>query len=71
MLSSSPNYHWRKNMERRTFLARAMAGAASTMVKPLAWGKEPRQQAVTRYPDPAIEILDERFTQYTRGAQMP
>jgi len=48
-------------MERRSFLTRAMAGAATAMAAPLAWTKGPSDQAVVRYPDAAIETLDSRF----------
>jgi gluconolactonase len=48
-------------MERRSFLTRAMAGAATAMAAPLAWSRGHSDQAVVRYPDAAIEPLDSRF----------
>lgn len=54
-------------MERRSFLARSMAGAVTAMVVPPAWSREQKTPPVVRYPDPAVEILDSRFEKYRQG----
>ena len=54
-------------MERRSFLARAMAGTVTAMAAPLAWSREHSGQPVVRYPDPAVETLDSRFEKYRQG----
>ena len=54
-------------MERRSFLTQAMAGAATAMAAPLVWSEGHSDQAVVRYPDAAIEILDARFEKYRQN----
>jgi gluconolactonase len=52
-------------MQRRRFIGLGV-GAAATALTSKAWGRDETTQpkAPTPYPDPAIEILDRRFTQY-------
>jgi len=51
-------------MDRRSFLAKSMAGAFTATVVPTAWSVEDRTWPLVRYPDPAVEILDARFEKY-------
>jgi gluconolactonase len=51
-------------MQRRTFITRSAAAVTTAVAAPWAWSRMNDQQAVVRYPDPAIETLDPRFDRY-------
>jgi len=51
-------------MQRRTFLTRTAAAVTTAVAAPWVSGRENGQQAVVRYPDPAIETVDARFDKY-------
>jgi gluconolactonase len=54
-------------MQRRTFL-NVTAGAASALAcSPLALGEEQERKTPVVYPDPAVEVIDPRFTKYQVG----
>jgi gluconolactonase len=54
-------------MRRRTFLATATAAGASWAVSSLGAAKDWSIPSVTKYPDPAIEVLHPSFAKYRQG----
>ena len=58
-----------KQLLRRTFLRGLGVGAALPLLTPLtAFADIPSKKGpITRYPDPAVEVIDPRFAQYKIG----
>ena len=61
-----------KQFSRRTFLSGLGVGAAlpwlETVGSLVAWADTPIDgKAITRYPDPAVEVIDQRFAKYKIG----
>jgi gluconolactonase len=54
-------------MQRRAFLTIATSAAAATALEPSSLADTPQSKTVVRYPDPAIEVLDQRFAKYVVG----
>ena len=54
-------------MQRRTFFATAAAAGASLAVNPLGAAKDWSLPKITKYPDPAIEILHPSFAKYRQS----
>lgn len=54
-------------MQRRTFMSAAAATAGSLAAEALAFGRDWKDSASVRYPDPAVEVLDPRFAKYRVG----
>ena len=53
-------------MQRRTFINVTVTAATALAFNPLAFGEEQEQgrKSLAVYPDPAIEVIDPRFTKY-------
>jgi len=51
-------------MQRRTFLNVATTATAAMALDPLVFAGSPETKAPVHYPDPAVEIVDPRFSKY-------
>ncbi len=54
-------------MERRTFMTMAAATGASLAANPLGAAKDWSLPQLTKYPDPAVEVLHPSFAKYKQG----
>jgi gluconolactonase len=54
-------------MQRRTFMTMAAASGASLAVNPLGFGKDWNIPQLTKYPDPAVEVVHPSFAKYKQG----
>jgi gluconolactonase len=54
-------------MQRRTFISAAAATAASLAAEALTFGRDWKDSASVRYPDPTVEVVDPRFAKYKVG----
>jgi gluconolactonase len=51
-------------MQRRTFIDLTIGAAAALALKPCALADEQERSSLVVYPDPAVEVIDPRFTKY-------
>jgi gluconolactonase len=51
-------------MQRRTFIDITVGAATTLALKPWALANEQEHKSVVVYPDPAVEVIDPRFTKY-------
>jgi gluconolactonase len=51
-------------MQRRTFMDITVGAATTLALKPWALADEQERKSVVVYPDPAVEVIDPRFTKY-------
>ena len=54
-------------MQRRTFMTMAVASGASLAVNPRGLAKDWGIPQITKYPDPAVEVLHPSFAKYKLG----
>ena len=54
-------------MQRRTFMDITLGAVAALALKPCALGGEQERKSLVVYPDPAVEVIDPRFTKYKVG----
>jgi gluconolactonase len=54
-------------MQRRTFINLTAGAATALALKPWALAEAQERKAPVAYPDPAVEVVDPRFAQYTIG----
>src|ERR1700722_9621095 len=51
-------------MQRRTFMSLTAGAVTSLALKPRAFAEQQERKTPVPYPDPAIEVVDPRFTKY-------
>ncbi len=54
-------------MQRRTFMDITLGAATALALKPWALAEEQERKSLVVYPDPAVEVIDPRFTKYKVG----
>src|SRR5438445_8492617 len=54
-------------MQRRTFMDVTLGAATALALKPWALAEEQERKSLVAYPDPAVEVIDPRFTKYKVG----
>jgi gluconolactonase len=54
-------------MQRRTFMDITLGAATALALKPWALAEKQERKSLVAYPDPAVEVIDPRFTKYKVG----
>ena len=54
-------------MQRRTFMDITLGAATALALKPWALAEKQERKSLVVYPDPAVEVIDPRFTKYKVG----